>query len=169
MDVDTLPENPALQAHPVETLRPLLFAGQVTTAHEELKNGVDVIAVTLPENPAMHMHPAGTLFPILKAGHDTGAQKLTKKGAMMDAATAPVKPALQEQPAGALTPALLAGQPTAVHELLKNGAPSVGELGVPRFGVDVTPPEKPGLQAQPITTLTPLLFTGHATAMQEEL
>ena len=128
------------------------------------------IATTVPENPTSHMHPAGTLFPLLKAGHDTAAQKLLKKfGAIVVAITVPANPALQEQPAGTLTPALLAGQPTAVHELLKNGAPSVGELGVPRFGVDVTPPEKPGLQAQPITTLTPLLFTGHATAMQEEL
>ena len=128
------------------------------------------IATTVPENPTSHMHPAGTLFPLLKAGHDTAAQKLsTKFGAIVVAITVPVKPALQEQPAGTLTPALLAGQPTAVHELRKNGAPSVGELGVPRFGVDVTPPEKPGLQAQPITTLTPLLFTGHAAATQEEL
>ena len=127
------------------------------------------IATTVPENPALHKHPEGTLFPLLKAGHDTGSHKFTKKGVVVDAATVPANPALQEQPAGALTPALLAGQPTAVHELRKNGAPSVGELGVPRFSVDVTPLEKPGLQAQPITTLTPLLFTGHATAMQEEL
>ena len=107
------------------------------------------------------------------AGHPTAVHDELKNGDTADDETKPEKPALHAQANGALEiaklRALLVGQPTAVHELLKNGAPSVGALGVPRFGVDVTPPEKPGLQAQPIITLTPLLFTGHATAMQEEL
>ena len=48
VDDDTEPEYPVLHEHPVGTLAPLEFDGQVTAEHELVKKGLVVDAATDP-------------------------------------------------------------------------------------------------------------------------
>jgi hypothetical protein len=83
--VDTLPLYPALTLHPDTTLStilplelvvtPRVFAGHLTAAHEDTKNGAILVAVMLPLKPLSHAQPRGIFMPEeyngqLTAAHD---------------------------------------------------------------------------------------------------
>jgi hypothetical protein len=65
-----------LQEHPLETLAPLEFAGQVTAEHELVEKGLVVDAETDPEKPALQEHPLGTVAPLEFAGQATAEHEL---------------------------------------------------------------------------------------------
>ena len=64
----TLPRNPATQVHPVGTLVPELFSGQLIGTHRLQKNGDVEIAITSPLNPGLQLHLPATSSQMLFLG-----------------------------------------------------------------------------------------------------